>query len=361
MIRRHKWALLVSSLVILLPAFAGVVFWNRLPEQMTTHWGIDSVADGWSGRAFAVFGLPLMLLAVHWLCVLVTAWDKGNRNQSRKVSGMVLWIIPVISLYTGGIIYGSALGVGFSVERLTPLLMSVLFLVIGNYMPKSRQNRTIGIRIKWTLESEANWNATHRMAGKLWVAGGLLLLAAAFLPVNGSLWAVAAVVPVIVLVPVVYSALYARKHPVEADAPAEGQPEPAANRKGTVVSCLLAAVLLTGAAILCFTGNINVVYGETAFTVEGSYYTDLTVEYGAIDSVEFRETDTAGRRQFGFGTPRLRMGRFRNEEYGDYTRYSYTKCDAAVVMKAGEKTLVVGGIDREATWAIYEELSQRCE
>jgi len=360
MIRRHKWALLVSSLVILLPAFAGLLFWHSLPAQMATHWGIDGVADGWSGRAFAVFGLPLMLLAVHWLCVLATAWDKGNRNQSRKVSGMVLWILPVISLYTGGIVYGSALGFGFSVERFTPLLMGVLFLVIGNYMPKCRQNRTIGIKIKWTLESEENWNATHRMAGKLWSVGGLLFLVSAFLPGNGVLWAMAVVLPVMVLVPVIYSFRFHRKQMREGMTPAAKDKTPG-EKKVPVISLLAGILILIGSAILCVTGNIDVVYGETAFTIEGSYYTDLTVEYAAIDSVEFRETDHAGTRQFGFGTPRLRMGQFKNEEYGDYTRYSYTRCEPCVVLKAGEKTLVVGGIDRAATWAIYEELSRRCE
>jgi len=360
MIRRHKWALLVSSLVILLPAFAGVMFWKALPAQMTTHWGSDGTADGWSGRAFAVLGLPLMLLAVHWLCVLVTAWDKGNRNQSRKVSGMVLWVIPAVSLYTGGIVYGSALGYELSVERLTPLLLGGLFLVIGNYMPKCRQNRTIGIKIKWTLESEGNWNATHRMAGKLWTVGGLMFLASAFLPGNGFLWAMAVVLPVMVLIPVAYSFRFHQKQVREGTGSAAKDRTPREKRI-LVISLLVTVLMLTGCAALCFTGDIAVIYGEESFTIEGSYYTDLMVEYAAIDSVEFREEGAAGQRQFGFGTPRLRMGRFKNEEYGEYTRYSYTKCEPCVVLKAGEKTLVVGGIDRAATWAIYEELSQRCE
>ena len=67
-----------------------------------------------------------------------------------------------------------------------------------------------------------------------------------------------------------------------------------------MLTLLVTALILVGCAVLCFTGKIEVAYGETAFTVEASYYQDLTVEYAAVDHVEFREEDVPGRRQFGF-------------------------------------------------------------
>ena len=111
MMKQHKGKLIVSSVVTLLPTLVGLIFWNRLPSQMPTHWGFDGTVDGWSGKAFAVIGLPLILLAVHWLCVWGTSLDSGNRGQNRKVSGLVLWIIPVLSWFTSGIMYAAALDV----------------------------------------------------------------------------------------------------------------------------------------------------------------------------------------------------------------------------------------------------------
>jgi len=360
MIRNRKGTLILTSVVILLPILAGLLLWNRLPERMATHWGVDGTADGWSGKAFAVFALPLILLVIHWLCVLVSVRDKGNRNQNRKVAGMVLWIVPLLSLYTGGMVYAAALGAAFSVERFVPLLMGALFLVIGNYMPKCRRNRTIGIRVKWTLESEENWNATHRMAGKLWVAGGVLCCFCAFLGEPGFLLSMVLVLPVMVVVPMAYSYAFFRKRREPGTASSVPQPKTRAGKAGGVVGVALTALTLAGCAVLCCTGDVEVVYGEDAFTIEASYYQDLTVEYAAVDSVELSDRVPAGRRQFGFGSPRLSMGQFRNETYGDYTRYAYTGCDASVVLRVGEEILVLSGPDAERTRTIYEELLERC-
>lgn len=358
---KRKRMLILTSVVILLPILVGLVLWNQLPERMTTHWGVDGTANGWSGKAFAVFGLPLILLAIHWFCVLLTARDPGNRNQNPKVTGMVLWIVPILSLYTGGMIYGTVLGAEFSVERFVPLLMGILFLGIGNYMPKCRQNRTVGIRIKWTLESEENWNATHRVAGKLWVMAGLIFLLSVFLPGAGSLWVTTAGLPAVVLIPVVYSCIFHRKHRTAETASSAAESKKTAGKAGVTAAVILTVLAVTGSALLCCSGKIEVVYGETSFTMKASYYQDLTVEYEVVDSVELCEPVPAGQRRFGFGSPRLSMGQFRNEAYGDYTRYAYTRCDTAVVLRVGEEILVISGPDAERTQIIFQELAERCK
>ena len=92
MIKRNKLKLIFSSILIFLPSVVGLLLWNRLPESMTTHWGADGNADGFSGKAFAVFGMPLILLAIHWLCIFFTTKDPKNKDQNHKVFGLVLWI-----------------------------------------------------------------------------------------------------------------------------------------------------------------------------------------------------------------------------------------------------------------------------
>ena len=67
----------------------------------------------------------------------------------------------------------------------------------------------------------------------------------------------------------------------------------------------------------------------------------------------------SGSREWGFGSPTLLMGSFKNEEFGMYTRYTYTSCDACVVLTSGEKVLVLNGADEAATKAIYEALKAR--
>ena len=140
MVKRYKKALLLSSAVILLPILVGVAFWNQLPSQMPTHWGLDGSVDGWSGKAFAVIGLPLILLAVHWLCVWGSSLDSRNQGQNRKVTGLVLWICPVLSLFTSGIMYAASLDLDVDFVKITLLLMGAMFVGIGNYLPKCKQN-----------------------------------------------------------------------------------------------------------------------------------------------------------------------------------------------------------------------------
>ena len=359
MMKQHKGKLIVSSVVTLLPTLVGLIFWNRLPNQMPTHWGLDGSVDGWSGKAFAVIGLPLILLAVHWLCVWGTSLDSGNRGQNRKVSGLVLWIIPVLSWFTSGIMYAAALNLEVDFVRVTLLLMGAMFVVIGNYLPKCKQNHTIGIRIPWTLNDEENWNATHRVGGRIWVAGGAALLAGSVLPEKFAVALMIVLMPILAAAPILYSWCYHKKQAREGHVPTTFGENKPLSRKAKIGSMVGVAVVLVLVAVLMFTGDIEVRCDEDSFTVEADYYQDLTVEYAAVDSIEYRETDKAGVRTFGFGSARLLMGQFKNDAFGTHTRYSYTQCDACVVVTAGEKILVLSGKDADSTRAIYEELSGR--
>lgn len=209
MIKKHLHTLILTTLIILLPILAGLLLWNQLPDQIPTHWNIDGQVDGWSSKPFAVFALPLFIAAIHWICVLVTTADPKNQNIEGKMLHLTLWICPVISLLCNGMVLLTALGIGISVEVMMPLVMGAMFLVIGNYLPKCKQNYTIGLKLPWTLADEGNWNATHRFAGWVWTIGSLLIMAMAFF---GNFWLFIVIVLIMAFVPVLYSYLYHRNH-----------------------------------------------------------------------------------------------------------------------------------------------------
>lgn len=355
MMRNHKWKLLFSSLLIMLPAVFGFIVWDSLPSQMATHWGTGG-ADGWSSRMFAVFALPLLMLAIHWICIFFTVKDPKNQGQNRKVFGMVLWITPAISLFTSGFLYAIATGREFSPMILLHVVLGLLFVVVGNYLPKCKQNYTIGIKIKWTLENEENWNATHRISGRLWVIGGLMMMACALLPETVGIWMSVIALIVLVVMPPVYSWRYHKKQVREGTAVITPLPK---YKTAATVAIAITAVCLILVGVLLFTGDIAVIPGETDFTIEASYSPDLIIAYDAIEAIEYRDHDDVGTRTYGFGSARLLTGSFRNEEFGDYTRYSYTGCDACVVLTADGKTLVLNGPDEQSTKAIFEELQAK--
>lgn len=360
MIKHNKWKLLITSVIILLPILVGLILWNDLPEQLPTHWGGDGNVDGWSPKLFAVVGSPLLILAVHWLCIWITAKDHKNRDQSAKIYGAVLWVSPVLSFFVCGITYATALGKSLSMGLSIFSLMGLLFIVLGNYMPKCRPNRTIGIKVIWALANEENWNATHRFGGKVFVICGCLLMTVVFLPETVAMWVLMPVTLLMILIPIIYSYVYYRRQVQEGRAPEKAtismtKGERAVSR----VVWVVLAIMLMGIVILCMTGDVTLQYGEESFTVESTYWTDLSLAYAEIDEIEFRENGDAGSRTNGFGSPRLSLGYFNNEEFGDYTRYSYTGQEACVVLRVKGDVLVLNGKTAEQTREIYQRLLEK--
>jgi len=209
MIKKNIKMMIITSIIIILPVFIGLLLWNMLPDEIATHWNAEGIADGFSSKPFAVFALPGFLLAVHWFCMLVTGADPKNKNIDGKPLALVLWICPIMSLLIGSVIYATALGYKISIEIIMPLVLGAMFVVIGNYLPKCKQNYTVGYKIPWTLNDEENWNKTHRFAGIISVVGGVIIMASAFL---GSVYIFLSVTLIIAFAPAVYSYCYYRKN-----------------------------------------------------------------------------------------------------------------------------------------------------
>ncbi len=208
MIRKNIKLLIITSIIILLPIVAGLILWDKLPAQVPMHWNAAGEVDGWSSKVFAVFFMPLILLAFQWLCVIVTLTDPKKQNHSSKVLHLVFWILPVLTIVLSVITYATALNKSIRIEVIMPILLGLLFAIIGNYLPKCKQNYTIGIKLPWTLNSEENWNRTHRFTGRIWLIFGLLIMLTGFL---GSFWIFIIIVLFMVLIPFIYSYMLHRK------------------------------------------------------------------------------------------------------------------------------------------------------
>ena len=208
MIKKNLKKIIITSIIILLPILVGAIIWDKLPEQVATHFGINGEADGYSSRLFAVIGMPLIMLALHIVCLVATSLDPKSKNIGGKALNLVIWITPTISVVACSVIYAAALGYSGNVGRIMCTFVGFLLIVIGNYLPKCRQNYTIGIKIPWTLNDEENWNKTHRFAGVLWVICGVLTLVSALI---GILWFFFVLLGVMLFAPIIYSFLIYRK------------------------------------------------------------------------------------------------------------------------------------------------------
>ena len=196
--------LFLTSIFTLLPILVGLILWKDLPASLPSHFGLDGQADGFSSKLEVVFLIPLVMLGLHFFAVVVTSLDPKASHVSPKMKTLIYWLVPFISGLVQLSIYGAALGLIGNSTRIGLVMVGIVFLVVGNYLPKTKQNYTVGIRLPWTLDSEENWNKTHRLAGRLWVLGGAIILLNGFLS-----WAVLyvffGVLLVMVLVPIFYS------------------------------------------------------------------------------------------------------------------------------------------------------------
>ena len=211
MLKANKKTLIIASIVTILPVLIGIICWNRLPDVMATHFGMNNEANGFSSKAFAVFGIPVILLAVLWFGAFVTSHDPKRQNISPKMFSLTVWIAPVTSLVVAAILYPVNLGYALDITFFVELLSGVMFIIIGTYLPKARQNYTIGIRVPWTLANEENWNRTHRLAGTLWIICGILMIIICLTRLAPVQWFVG-ILLIMVLVPCIYSYwLHAKK------------------------------------------------------------------------------------------------------------------------------------------------------
>ena len=214
--KEYRKTIIVTVLITLFPILIGLVLWNKLPDQIPTHWGVSGQVDGWTDKAKAIFFSPCLMAVAQVVVAFFMFADPKHKNIHKKPLVISLWIIPVLSICVNAASYLTALGVQVSMTALCCLLIGILFLVLGNYLPKLQQNYTVGIKISWTLSDEGNWERTHRFGGKLMVIAGFLMVLLAL--ISGQIGDTTSFILLIILAlvsslaPVVYSyAIYRSK------------------------------------------------------------------------------------------------------------------------------------------------------
>ena len=357
---KNKKYWLITSAITLVPIALGLLLWNKLPDQLPTHFGVDGAADGWSGKGFAVFGLPLMMLFFHIVIFFATRLDKQNRGHNEKVMNLVGLIFPVMSIVNSVIIYTHAMELELNLSMLLFPMLGLLFIAVGNWLPKIKQNSTLGIKIKWTLYNEENWNRTHRFAGFTWVIGGVIFCLMGFVAEKALFFLLPLEVILLACVPMVYSWNLARKQK-QAGTFTESQVNKNLKKHPVLmgVTMVLVTAILLGVGYIMFTGDIDYTVTNEKLTIDADFHSDLVVSLETIDSMELCQGHPGGTRTWGFASARLLMGWFESDELGDYTRYTYTGCDSYILLTSGEDILMINAKTEADTQALYEVLTEK--
>ncbi|WP_306597814.1 SdpI family protein [Geothrix sp. 21YS21S-2] len=206
---------------VLLAAVWGFSLWAapRLPAQVAVHWGLDGRPNGWASPLQAALLLPGLLTVVYGLSLLFLNGPFDFRAARSMDPALARRVRLLLVLFLGGL---QALTLGGALRGGAPgatgilALLALFFILLGNLMPRLEPNALVGIRIPPTLEDRAVWKRTHRLGGRVFMAGGLLQLAACLLPGPVAGPVVMALIGAMVVVPVVYAYRIRPAQPPEA-------------------------------------------------------------------------------------------------------------------------------------------------
>lgn len=347
--------LILTSLITLLPILVGMLLWSRMPEQIPVYLDKDLRPDAYVILPVAVFLPSLVLLVFHLIAFFVAKSRAEEKEQRLSVFRLELWVLPILSNLFSYMTYALAMGSQYAVSSYVQLLVGLLFAFIGSYLPKIKPNSAIGIRIPWTFSSRHNWRFTHRFSGYSWMIGGLILAFAAFLPGPFAEEITMGVLLALLLLPVGFSYGYYLRQKVKGE-PLHRLP---GLGKGSLAALAVLGVL---AVILLVTGSLDYRFEEDHLTIRASYYDDFSVNYRDIESVDYSGTDVAGDRIGGFSNLRLQMGFYHDPETEHtYTRYTYARPKACVIVTLKDRQLVLSGKDQMQTQRLYEQLLEKTE
>lgn len=204
-------SLIITSIVCLLPIICGLMFYNELPESIAIHWGINNNPNGYFSKPAFVFGMPIMMLVLQVFGCIVSDLSDKNPEANKKAVTVYKWIIPIITVVLYIVTMSVSLGNDLDIRKIVMILLGILFIISGNYMPKVRSDYYINSKmflIKNRDEKLVN-KAIKISAYGLIICGILFILSILFKPVVSV--AVLAVVMVYFLFIYIYVYIKNRK------------------------------------------------------------------------------------------------------------------------------------------------------
>ncbi len=166
----------ISAGIILLSFFIGIVSYSYMPDMIPMHWNAQGEIDGYMGKLWGLFMLPIISLGLFALFLVIPKLDPRRSNlESFKeyYQGIILMIVGFL-FYIYILTILAAIGYKFNMVQAMSLSFAVLFYYMGIVLKKTKSNFFVGIRTPWTLSDEKVWEKTHDLGGKLFKVSGII-------------------------------------------------------------------------------------------------------------------------------------------------------------------------------------------
>ncbi len=199
-----KWKFFaVTSAVCLLPILLGLALWNKLPDEMAIHFDIYGTPDNFASKEFVVFGLPLLMVLLQGFCCFINDINSHQHGERVKFETVTKWIIPCLTIALQIMTLGIGLGWKIDVQKSVSVLVGIILLVTGNYLPKFDRVKNI----KMDAEKAKKVN---RFIGYETVVMGILFVISAFLPPVYSVACLLLLIP-FTIISIIYAIMIAKR------------------------------------------------------------------------------------------------------------------------------------------------------
>lgn len=193
---------IITTLLCLCAVLPPVFVYGELPQQVPLHFGMDGKPDSFAPKIFAVFALPVIMAICQFVCCVCSNAREKEGTIPKEMNMVVRTIIPILCITVQTAITMYCLNRYTDIFLIVNCIVGVMFIAIGNYLPKCRRNSIVGIKIPPTLKSDHVWEKTHRLAGFVMVIGGFSSLIVGFI---GLPILTLVIFSIVVIVPVVYA------------------------------------------------------------------------------------------------------------------------------------------------------------
>lgn len=178
-LRKSSIISIITSILILI--IFNILFYDKMPAELPTHWNFHGEVDDYSSRFDAmVLNQGFFVVMNIFVCFMLDN-DPRNKKQNNFVMTISKLAVPLVMILIYVLTIMTGLGRDVNVSVIIPLFVGLLFIAIGNYLPKTKRNYTMGIKLPWTLNSDENWRRTHRLGGICFIIIGFCLIISVFL------------------------------------------------------------------------------------------------------------------------------------------------------------------------------------
>ncbi len=197
--KKIMWIISIIPLII-----TGITL-QFMPDSVPMHYDISGQIDRWGSKyENMIFPIFIILLALFWQ-IFILYYERKSSNASTDKESLgaasnakYLTIVSITTSIVFGvmqcfILYGSfseanknATHASVDIAKVSCILLGLLYIILGNYMPKTKINGTVGVRISWSMYNDVTWAKSNHFGGIALIITGLLTIVTSIF-VNGNL------------------------------------------------------------------------------------------------------------------------------------------------------------------------------